>query len=144
VVVGGHRDAWTYGAVDPISGTVDLLQLGEALGKAARAGWKPRRSIVIGSWDGEELNLFGSETWVEQHEDELRRGCVAYMNTDEVAFGPELYVAGTPDLLEGSGSEADGVRGGRRERSRAVCVPREPAGRWGRVRRAVRDVPLGV
>jgi N-acetylated-alpha-linked acidic dipeptidase len=110
VVVGGHRDAWTYGAVDPISGTVDLLQLGEALGKAARAGWKPRRSIVIGSWDGEELNLFGSETWVEQHEDELRRGCVAYMNTDEVAFGPELYVAGTPDLAGALRAAADAVR----------------------------------
>jgi N-acetylated-alpha-linked acidic dipeptidase len=98
VVVGGHRDAWTYGAVDPISGTVDLVQLGRAIGKLKAAGWKPRRTIVIGSWDGEELNLFGSDEWVEQHAAEIRAGCVAYINTDEVAFGPRFGIYATPDL----------------------------------------------
>jgi N-acetylated-alpha-linked acidic dipeptidase len=98
VVTGGHRDAWTYGAVDPISGTVDLLQLGRALGKLKAAGWKPQRTIVIGSWDGEELNLFGSDEWVEQHAAKLRAGCVAYINTDEVAFGPSFGVYATPEL----------------------------------------------
>ncbi len=98
VVVGGHRDAWTYGAVDPISGTVDLLQLGRAFGKLKAAGWKPQRTIVIGSWDGEELNLFGSDEWVEQHAAELRAGCVAYVNTDEVAFGSRFGAYATPDL----------------------------------------------
>jgi N-acetylated-alpha-linked acidic dipeptidase len=98
VVAGGHRDAWTYGAVDPISGTVDLIQMAEALGKAKRAGWMPRRTIVIGSWDGEELNLFGSAIWVDQHDAELRANCAAYLNTDEVAFGPVFGAASTPDL----------------------------------------------
>jgi N-acetylated-alpha-linked acidic dipeptidase len=98
VVVGGHRDAWTYGAVDPISGTVDLVQLGRAIGRLKAAGWKPRRTIVIGSWDGEELNLFGSDEWVEQHAAEIRAGCVAYINTDEVAFGPQFGIYATPDL----------------------------------------------
>jgi N-acetylated-alpha-linked acidic dipeptidase len=98
VVVGGHRDAWTYGAVDPISGTVDLIQMAEALGKAKRAGWTPKRTIVIGSWDGEELNLFGSAIWVDQHDAELRANCAAYLNTDEVAFGPSFGASSTPDL----------------------------------------------
>lgn len=98
VVTGGHRDAWTYGAVDPVSGTVDLLQLGRALGKLKAAGWKPQRTIVIGSWDGEELNLFGSDEWVEQNAAALRAGCVAYVNTDEVAFGPRFGVYATPEL----------------------------------------------
>ncbi len=100
VVVGGHRDAWTYGAVDPISGTVDLLQLARAFAKLKAAGWQPQRTVVIGSWDGEELNLFGSDEWVEQHQTELRAGCVAYVNTDEVAFGPKFFAAATPDLTE--------------------------------------------
>lgn len=99
VVVGGHRDAWTYGAVDPISGTVDLLQLGRAFGRLKAHGWKPQRTIVIGSWDGEELNLFGSDEWVVQHEPALRAGCVAYVNTDEVAFGPRFGAYATPDLF---------------------------------------------
>lgn len=98
VVVGGHRDAWTYGAVDPISGTVDMLQLGRAFGKLKNVGWKPQRTIVIGSWDGEELNLFGSDEWVVQHEHELRAGLVAYINTDEVAFGQKFGIYATPDL----------------------------------------------
>jgi N-acetylated-alpha-linked acidic dipeptidase len=98
VVVGGHRDAWTYGAVDPISGSVDMLQLGRALGQLKARGWKPQRTIVIGSWDGEETNLFGSTAWVDQHEAGLRAGCVAYVNTDEVAFGPRFAAYATPDL----------------------------------------------
>lgn len=98
VVVGGHRDAWTYGAVDPISGSVDMLQLGRAFGKLKARGWKPQRTIVIGSWDGEETNLFGSTIWVDQHEAQLRSGCVAYINTDEVAFGPRFGAYATPDL----------------------------------------------
>ncbi|MGH7737947.1 MAG: M28 family peptidase [Candidatus Tyrphobacter sp.] len=98
VVVGGHRDAWTYGAVDPISGSVDMLQLGRALGRLHARGWRPQRTIVIGSWDGEETNLFGSTAWVDEHEAGLRRGLVAYVNTDEVAFGPEFFAYATPDL----------------------------------------------
>ncbi len=98
VVVGGHRDAWTYGSVDPISGAVDMLQVGRALGKLKARGWKPQRTIVIASWDGEETNLFGSTAWVDQHEAQLRRGLVAYVNTDEVAFGPLFFAYATPDL----------------------------------------------
>jgi N-acetylated-alpha-linked acidic dipeptidase len=98
VVVGSHRDAWTYGSVDPISGTVDLLQLARAFGKLHATGWRPRRTVVIGSWDGEELNLFGSDIWVRQNEVALRAHCVAYVNTDEVAYGPEFGAAATPDL----------------------------------------------
>lgn len=110
VVVGGHRDAWTYGAVDPISGTVDMLQLGRAFGKLKAAGWKPQRTIVIGSWDGEELNLFGSDEWAVQHEAELRSGCVAYMNTDEVAYGPQFGAYATPDLWGALRDAASAVR----------------------------------
>lgn len=98
VVVGGHRDAWTYGAVDPISGSVDMLQLGRALGKLKARGWKPQRTIIIGSWDGEETGLIGSTSWVDQHEAELRADCIAYINTDEVAFGPRFAAYATPDL----------------------------------------------
>jgi N-acetylated-alpha-linked acidic dipeptidase len=107
VVVGGHRDAWTYGAVDPISGDVDMLQLGRALGKLHANGWKPQRTIIIGSWDGEELNLFGSDEWVDQNAAMLRSGLVAYVNTDEVAYGPTFGAYATPDLSAVIHSVAD-------------------------------------
>jgi N-acetylated-alpha-linked acidic dipeptidase len=111
VVAGGHRDAWTYGAVDPISGTVDLLQLGRAFGKLKAMGWRPQRTIVIGSWDGEELNLFGSDEWTVQNEKQLRAGCVAYINTDEVAFGAKFGAYATPDLWGMLRDAAGAVRG---------------------------------
>src|SRR5437870_9890320 len=57
VVLGNHRDAWVFGAVDPNSGTTAMLELGRGLGQLVRSGWKPRRSIVLGSWDAEEEGL---------------------------------------------------------------------------------------
>ncbi len=99
VIIGGHRDAWTYGAVDPISGTVAMLQLGDALRALRKTGWRPFRTLIIGSWDGEELNDFGSSAWVDEHADQLRRSCWAYVNTDEVAMGPTFYAGATDDLI---------------------------------------------
>ncbi|HEV2037148.1 MAG TPA: M28 family peptidase, partial [Candidatus Eremiobacteraceae bacterium] len=66
-----------------------------------KKGWRPYRTIVIGSWDGEELNGFGSGIWVDQYKDQLLRHCWAYVNTDEVATGP-TYIAGATDDLAGA------------------------------------------
>lgn len=98
VVIGSHRDAWTYGAIDPVSGTVALLQLGDAFAHLRKSGWRPFRTVVIGSWDGEELNDFGSAAWVDQHANELQHTCWAYINTDEVALGPTFFAYATDDL----------------------------------------------
>ena len=98
VVVGSHRDAWTYGAIDPGSGSVALLQLADAFAKLRHAGWHPYRTVIIGSWDGEELNYFGSDGFVLQHEAELKRGCWGYVNTDEVATGPQFFPYASDDL----------------------------------------------
>ena len=54
VVAGNHRDAWVFGAVDPNSGTAAMLESVHGLGELLRQGWKPRRRIVICSWDAEE------------------------------------------------------------------------------------------
>jgi N-acetylated-alpha-linked acidic dipeptidase len=53
VVAGNHRDAWVYGAVDPNSGTTAMLESVHGIGELLKSGWKPKRTIVIGSWDGE-------------------------------------------------------------------------------------------
>src|SRR5262249_26582545 len=44
--------------------------------------WRPKRTIVLCAWDGEEEGLFGSTEWVETHADELRQKAVVYLNTD--------------------------------------------------------------
>jgi hypothetical protein len=65
VVAGNHRDAWVYGAVDPNSGTAAMLESVHGIGELLKSGWKPKRTIVIGSWDGEEEGLIGSTEWGE-------------------------------------------------------------------------------
>ena len=87
VVRGNHYDAWVNGAYDPISGQVCLLEEARALGQLRQQGWKPRRTIIYCSWDGEEPMLLGSTEWVETHADELREHAVAYVNSDDTGRG---------------------------------------------------------
>ena len=60
VLLGNHRDAWTYEAVDPNSGTVVLLDIARRYALMMRQGWQPRRTIVLCSWDAEEFGMVGN------------------------------------------------------------------------------------
>ncbi len=91
IVLGNHRDAWVFGGVDPSSGTASMMELTRALGKMTRQGMRPRRTIVVCSWDGEEVGLTGSTEWGEQFADELRKKAVAYINVDEATSGANFH-----------------------------------------------------
>ena len=82
VLRGNHRDAWVFGAADPLSGHVALLAEAKAIGKLATEGYKPKRTLVYLSWDAEEPMLLGSTEWAETHADELKAKGVIYLNTD--------------------------------------------------------------
>ena len=111
IVLGNHRDAWVFGGVDPSSGTASMMELTRALGKLAKSGMRPRRTLVVCSWDGEEVGLTGSTEWGEQFADELRKKAVAYINVDEATSGPNFHgqaVASlAPMLIETSKSLRD-------------------------------------
>jgi N-acetylated-alpha-linked acidic dipeptidase len=98
IVVGNHRDAWVYGAVDPSSGSASLLELARVLGELARQGQRPRRTIVLASWDAEEWHLTGSTEWGEQLAAILDERAVAYLNVDSSASGAELEVGAVASL----------------------------------------------
>ncbi|HET9406501.1 MAG TPA: M28 family metallopeptidase [Candidatus Sulfotelmatobacter sp.] len=103
IVLGNHRDAWVFGGVDPSSGTASMMELTRALGKLAREGKRPHRTIVVCSWDGEEVGLTGSTEWGEQFADELRQKGVAYINVDEATSGRNFHgqaVASLAPMLE--------------------------------------------
>ena len=91
IVLGNHRDAWVFGGVDPSSGTASMMELTRALGKLAKQGMRPRRTIVVCSWDGEEVGLTGSTEWGEQFAGELRNKAVAYINVDSSTSGPNFH-----------------------------------------------------
>ncbi len=99
VVAGNHRDAWVYGAVDPNSGTAAMLETVHGLGELLKQGWKPKRTIVMGSWDAEEEGLIGSTEWVEGHEAQLKHA-VAYFNTDVGVSGPNFNASAVPSLKQ--------------------------------------------
>jgi N-acetylated-alpha-linked acidic dipeptidase len=107
VVRGNHHDGWVAGASDPGSGQVALLDEARALGGLLKTGWRPKRTIVYTSWDGEEPMLLGSTEWVEQHVDELKRKAVLYINTDGNARG-FMAASGNQDL---AGFVTDVARG---------------------------------
>ena len=98
VVLGNHRDAWVFGAVDPASGTATQMELARALGALVREGHRPRRSIVMGNWDAEEWHLTGSTEWGEQFAKELTNGAVAYLNVDGSTSGPNFAVSAVATL----------------------------------------------
>lgn len=87
VVLGAHRDAWVYGVTDNGSGISVMLEAAHTLGYLYRSGWRPRFSIVIAGFDGEEIGEAGSQAYVRMHQGELQNGCVAYINEDEAATG---------------------------------------------------------
>ncbi|MGA8142730.1 MAG: M28 family metallopeptidase [Candidatus Acidiferrales bacterium] len=100
VVLGNHHDAWVFGAADPSSGTAVMLETARALGELARGGWKPRRTIVMCEWGGEEPGLLGSTEWVEANRAELQAKAVAYINTDVGVTGPNFGASATPSLKD--------------------------------------------
>src|SRR5689334_17848434 len=98
VVLGNHRDAWVFGAVDPNSGTSAMLEVGRGLGQLLKSGWQPRRSIVLCSWDAEEYGLIGSTEWAEEFANELKQKAVAYLNLDAAVSGPHFGAQSVPSL----------------------------------------------
>ena len=97
VIRGNHHDAWVNGAEDPLSGQVALLEEARSLGTLLKEGWRPKRTIVYCSWDGEEEGLLGSTEWVEAHADELDAKGVLYINSDSNGRG-YLFAEGSPSL----------------------------------------------
>ena len=98
VVIGAHRDAWSPGAADNVSGTVSVVESARAVAAQMQTGWRPRRTLVFATWDAEEWGLVGSSEYVEDDSLRLMRGGVAYLNQDGAASGPAFGGGGTPTL----------------------------------------------
>jgi len=97
IIAGNHHDAWVNGADDPISGAIALMETARSLAQLQKQGWKPKRTIKIALWDGEEFGLLGSTEFAEKHQDELRQKAVAYLNSDSNGKG-WLHVGGSHTL----------------------------------------------
>lgn len=87
VVIGGHLDAFDVatGGVDCGSGVTVTMEAGRLI---AAAGGKPKRSILVCAWSGEEFGLLGSKHWVETNLDKMDK-ISNYFNRDG---GPTVTV----------------------------------------------------
>ncbi len=97
VMRGNHRDAWVFGAQDPLAGQASLLAEAKALGALLKTGWRPKRTIVYMSWDGEEEGLLGSTEWAEDHAKQLMQHGALYVNSDTNGRG-FLFAGGSGSL----------------------------------------------
>jgi len=98
IILGNHRDAWVFGAADPNSGSSIMLEVGRTLGKLLQKGWKPKRTIVIASWSGEEFGLLGSTGWGEAMSQTLLKNAAVYINTDVGVSGQAFFASASPSL----------------------------------------------
>ncbi len=85
VMMGGHLDAFDVatGGVDCGSGSTVGM---EAARLIMESGAKPKRSILVCLWAGEEFGLLGSKHWVESNQDKWPK-IANYFNRDG---GPEV------------------------------------------------------
>ncbi len=146
IIRGNHHDAWVFGATDPMSGQVALMAEAKAIGKLVQEGWRPRRTLVYASWDGEEPGLLGSTEWVEAHAGELQTKAVLYVNSDTNGRGI-LDVEGTHALQHSINEIADDVKDpetGATVRTRAGAARRSSAYESGRIAENGEDVLLGA
>lgn len=109
IIRGNHHDAWVFGATDPLAGQVALLGEARAIGKLLKEGWRPRRTLVYASWDGEEPGLLGSTEWAETHAVELKAKAVIYVNSDTNGRG-FLGVSGSHGLQHFASEAARDVK----------------------------------
>jgi len=108
IVRGNHHDGWVFGAWDPLAGNVALMAEAKAIGELVKQGWRPQRTLVYASWDGEEPGLLGSTEWAETHAAELQKKAVLYLNSDTNGRG-FLDAGGSHSLQHLVNQVAEGV-----------------------------------
>ncbi|KAF3491556.1 glutamate carboxypeptidase 2 [Arthroderma uncinatum] len=96
IILGNHRDAWCFGAIDPGSGTAVLLEVARVFGELRARGWRPLRTIEFISWDAAEYSFTGSTEHVEDRVELLRANAFAYLNVGVAVSGDKFGATGSP------------------------------------------------
>jgi hypothetical protein len=76
VMLGGHLDSWhaSTGATDNAAGCAVVMEAARII---LASGLKPRRTIRVALWSGEEQGLYGSTAYVRQHFGQRKNGALA-------------------------------------------------------------------
>lgn len=98
VMLGGHLDSWhsSTGATDNAAGCAVTMEAARIL---IASGFKPRRTIRVALWSGEEQGLNGSREYVKQQFGEMKGGGNQFGPPDPNAPKPELVMGTNYDKL---------------------------------------------
>jgi N-acetylated-alpha-linked acidic dipeptidase len=129
VVIGCHHDAWGFGAADPHSGTIALMEVARGFGELAKRGIRPKRTLVFAAWGAEEYGIIGSTEWVEAERDRLAKHGVAYLNLDMASMGPNFSMSASPSLRNAARRAAAMTPAARDAEGRTVLELAESGGR---------------
>lgn len=61
--------------------------------------WKPKRTIILASWSGEEYGLIGSTAWGEKHSKGVLKRAIAYLNVDIGVSGKTFELVSSATLV---------------------------------------------
>ncbi len=91
VIIGTHRDSWSFGAADSAAGTAALIGIVGAIEETMKAyGWRPRRTLIFASFGASKFGQIGAQEWLEQHLPKLQHRVVAFINLDSIVTGPDI------------------------------------------------------
>ncbi|KAH8168473.1 transferrin receptor-like dimerization domain-containing protein [Sarocladium implicatum] len=96
ILIGNHRDSWSFGASNPHTGTAIMVELARVFGDLLEKGWRPLRTIEFMSWDAQSQNMVGSTEYVESNLENVRENAYAYINLDAAVTGAQFHAAGSP------------------------------------------------
>jgi len=96
VMMGAHIDAYDVatGGVDDGSGVGPTM---EAARLIMEAGGKPKRTILVCLWAGEEFGLLGSQSWIDRNKDKLDK-ISNYVNRDSGPLAP-VGLSASPAMM---------------------------------------------
>ncbi|KAF3931660.1 hypothetical protein ABW20_dc0109606 [Dactylellina cionopaga] len=100
IMLGNHRDSWGAGAADSSSGATALMEVVRSFATAYKIGWRPRRTLIFVSWEGEEIGQAGSRPWIASNLPWLRETAITYLNVVVGAAGRQFQAKGSPLLQE--------------------------------------------
>jgi carboxypeptidase Q len=116
VMLGGHFDSWAAGTGATDNGAGSSVMM-EALRLLQASGIRPRRTIRIALWSGEEQGIFGSQAYVAQHFGSIEQPkpdfakLSAYVNLDSGTGIPRgASVFGPPDAAAFVATAMSGFR----------------------------------
>ncbi|XP_041482764.1 N-acetylated-alpha-linked acidic dipeptidase 2-like [Lytechinus variegatus] len=97
VLLGGHYSSMMTSMVTAGSSSA-VMESARVISEMMESGWMPRRTIMVGLWEGSEFGQVGSTEWVEDNRVILRDRAVAYIDLAGGGTGTILNAQSSPML----------------------------------------------